>query len=56
MAEIIIAMIPVMIALIYNLFNTITNHLNNKTRIELYKLSITSGIKHGTITNNRINF
>lgn len=56
MTESIIALIPIFIVLIRCIFKAITNHDNNKTRIEMYKLSIKAGHKQGVIGNNYTKF
>lgn len=56
MTEIIAALSPVIIALIYYTQKAIITRDNNKTRIEMYKLAIKAGHKHGMIDNNHTKF
>ena len=56
MTVIIMVSAPATLALIYGIFKAITNHDNNKTRLEMYKLAIEAGHKHGMIDNEHTIF
>lgn len=56
MTELIIGCVPVGIVLIRGIIKAIVTHNNNKTRLEMYKLAIEAGHKHGMIDNEHTIF